>query len=57
MFSFLKPNPEKKLKKQYAETLEKAMQAQRSGNIRLYSQLSTDADAIYKKIQLLGARQ
>ena len=53
MFSFLKAHPAKKLKKQYAETLEKAMLAQRSGNIRLYSQLSTDAEAIYKKIQLL----
>ena len=51
MFSFLKRNPVKKLEKQHAALLEQAMLAQRNGDIRTYSKLSTDADAVYKQIQ------
>jgi hypothetical protein len=51
MFSFLKSDPTKKLRKQHATLLEKAMHAQRSGDIRTYSKLSTEAEEVYKKIQ------
>ena len=55
MFSLFKSDPAKKLKKQHAALLEKAMLAQRSGDIRTYSQLTTDAEAIYKQIIELEA--
>ncbi|MBR9867336.1 MAG: Lacal_2735 family protein [Oceanospirillales bacterium] len=50
MFSIFKSNPAKKLDKLYRSKLEEAMHAQRNGNIEGYSQLSTEADAIYKQI-------
>ena len=50
MFSIFKSDPAKKLDKLYRSKLEEAMHAQRSGNIEGYSQLSTEADAIYKQI-------
>jgi len=57
MFSFLKPDPLKKLKKQHAALLEQAMLSQRNGDIRTYSKLSTEADAIYKQIQAIEAEK
>ena len=51
MISFLKSDPTKKLRKQHAALLEHAMHAQRGGDIRTYSKLSTEAEEIYKKIQ------
>jgi hypothetical protein len=53
MFSFLKANPAKKLEQRYAQKLEEAMQAQRNGDIRKYSELTEQADAIHKEIQAL----
>ena len=53
MFSFFKSDPSKKLKKQHAMLLEKAMHAQRNGDIRTYSQLTLEADVIDKKIRHL----
>lgn len=53
MFSIFKSDPSKKLKKQHLEFLEKAMHAQRNGDIKAYSQLTVEADAIYKKLQAL----
>ena len=50
MFSFLKSDPIKKLDKEYGELLEKPMQAQRSGDIRLYSELTEQAEAVKAKI-------
>ncbi|MGB0224055.1 MAG: DUF6435 family protein [Marinobacterium sp.] len=43
----------KKLKKEYAELTEQAMQLQRNGDIAGYSQLTSKAEATYKKIQEL----
>lgn len=57
MFSFLKSDPTKKLRKQRAALLEKAMHAQRNGDIRTYSRLSTEAEEAYKKIQELEASE
>jgi len=53
MFSFLKADPLKKLRKQYAEVLEKAMLCQRNGDIRQYSFLTEQAEALYGEITRL----
>lgn len=53
MFGLFKTDPLKKLQKQYNKTLHDAMQAQRHGDIRIYAELSTEADKIYQKIKLL----
>ncbi|NVK24954.1 MAG: Lacal_2735 family protein [Gammaproteobacteria bacterium] len=51
MFGIFKVNPVKKLEKQHALKLEQAMHAQRNGDIRLYSQLTAEAEDIYSKIK------
>ena len=51
MFSFLKSDPTKKLRKERDSILEKAMLAQRSGDIRGYSELTAKAEALYEEIQ------
>jgi hypothetical protein len=53
MFSFLKIDPKKKLKKQHTKLLEQAMQAQRRGDIRTYSKLTTEAEEVYNQIKAL----
>lgn len=53
MFSLFKPDPTKKLKQNHARLLEKAMQAQRRGDIRSYSELTAQAEEIDSKIQQL----
>lgn len=54
MFSLFKADPSKKLAKQRAALLEKAMLAQRKGDIRGYSQLTAEAEALQKQIEDLG---
>lgn len=53
MFSFLKKDPVQKLNKQYTALLEQALAAQRRGDIRSYSQLTSDAEALGAKIDAL----
>lgn len=53
MFSFLKSDPIKKLEKEYGDLLEKAMQAQRGGDIRLYSELTQKAEVVKAKMDEL----
>ncbi|WP_415888653.1 DUF6435 family protein [Neptuniibacter sp. SY11_33] len=53
MFSFLKSNPEKKLKKEYNAKLEQAMQAQRNGDIEKYSFLIREAEELYGQLKKL----
>jgi len=53
MFGLFKSDPQKKYRKAYYKILYDAMQAQRSGDIRLYAELSTEADEIYQKIKSL----
>ena len=50
MFSLFKTDPTKKLKKLHSATLEKAMQSQRNGDIRTYSELTLEAEKIQKQI-------
>lgn len=51
MFNLFKRNPKKKLRKEYDALLEKAMHAQRSGDIRSYSMLTADAEKLWEKIE------
>jgi hypothetical protein len=51
MFSLFKKDPVKKLKKSYELKLEQAMNAQRNGDIKAYSFITSEADIIYKAIQ------
>lgn len=53
MFEFFKKDPRSKLKKQYQALLKQALEAQRRGDIRLYSQLTAEAEQLAKKIDEL----
>ncbi|MFT6153100.1 MAG: hypothetical protein ACJA0E_000491 [Bermanella sp.] len=53
MFSIFKKDPAKKLQKEYMAKLELGMLAQRNGDIKLYSEISTEAEAIRLKIEAL----
>ncbi len=53
MFAFLKPDPAKKLRKQYYQKLEEAMQAQRRGDIKSYAMLTDEAESIRKRFEAL----
>ena len=53
MFGLFKRDPRKKLEEEYHQLLEKAMQAQRSGDIRLYSELSEQADGVHQQLKAL----
>ena len=55
MFSLFKKDPVKKLKKDYMQKLEQAMNAQRNGDIKLYSAITSEADVMHKEIQKLEA--
>jgi len=51
MFGLFNTDPTKKLQKAYEKKLQDAMQAQRSGDIKSYSMLSEEADALYREIK------
>jgi hypothetical protein len=51
MFGF--GNPLKKLKKQYEKIMKQAVDAQRNGDIKSYSELASKADVLLKKIEKL----
>lgn len=53
MFSIFKSDPTKKLEKAYALKLEKAMYAQRNGDIKSYSFLTLEAEQIYEEILVI----
>ena len=53
MFKWFKPDPAKKLKKQYLKKLEDAMQAQRNGKIYEYSFLTEEAEALKAELDAL----
>lgn len=57
MFNFLKRNPTKTLRKQYAQKLEQAMHAQRKGDIRLYAELTDESEKIWAEIERVEAAQ
>ena len=51
MFGLFRSSPVEKLNKKYNSLLQQAMEAQRSGDIRRYSELSEQADLVLKEIQ------
>lgn len=50
MFSFFKSEPTKKLRKTYDQLATNAMMAQRKGDIRKYSELTAEAEKLWKQI-------
>ncbi|TCS39765.1 DUF6435 family protein [Reinekea marinisedimentorum] len=50
MISIFKSDPTKKLKKLREAKLTQAMTAQRNGDIRAYSELTAEAEALYQQI-------
>ncbi len=55
MFNTIFGNPLKKLEKEYARLLEKAVHAQRNGDMALFAKLSTEAENIGKQLDDLKA--
>lgn len=53
MFGLFKRDPAKTLRKQYSAKLEEAMQAQRNGDIRSYSVLTEEAQALWAQLEPL----
>lgn len=53
MFDLFKKNPLKKLEKRYSQLMEQAIEAQRNGNIALFSKLSFESNEILKQIEAL----
>jgi hypothetical protein len=51
MFGFFSKNPVKSLQKKHEDLLTKAFEAQRNGNIRLYSTLTAEAEVLRGKIE------
>ena len=56
MFGFLKANPEKKLQAKYERLLEQGMQFQRKGDIKSYSMITADAEAVLAELEALRAK-
>ena len=54
MFGIFKTNPADKLRRQYNETLTRAMRAQREGDIRTYSELTAAAEKIRDQIEAVA---
>jgi hypothetical protein len=57
MLGFLKSDPKKKLQKEYESKLEKALHAQRNGDLRTHGTLMEEAEKIYEEIQKLAKQQ
>ena len=53
MFGLFKKSPLKQLEKERDTLVSKAFQAQRNGNIRLYSSLTSEAEALRERIETL----
>ncbi|HBF70919.1 MAG: hypothetical protein CL595_01215 [Alteromonas sp.] len=53
MFNLFKSNPTKKLRRQYDKLLERAMHAQRNGDIKTYSMLTAESETLYKQIEAI----
>lgn len=53
MFGLFKKDPVKKLEKEYLVLMEKAMEVQRSGDLKHYARIIEESEAIQMKIQEL----
>jgi hypothetical protein len=56
MFSFFKRDPVKKLRQQYDAKAEQAMLAQRKGDMRLFADLTAEAEALWQQLEKLQAQ-
>ena len=56
LFKLFKKDPAKKLRKEYHLKLEKALHAQRNGNIREYSFLTSEAEAVKERLDAVDAQ-
>ena len=54
MFDFFKKSPLKSLQKEHGALITKAFEAQRNGDIRQYSMLTAEAEALREKIENLS---
>lgn len=54
MFGLFKKDPIKKLQKEYTALMEKALHAQRNGDIEGYARLSQQADDLSKEMDKLN---
>ena len=50
MFSFLKRDPEKKIKVKIEVLYKKSVDAQRNGNLRLYGEIMTEIDKLQSQL-------
>ena len=57
MLGLFKKSPLKKLESEHKALLTKAFHAQRNGDVRAYSFLTADAEAVREKIEALNARE
>ncbi|MCM8527425.1 MAG: DUF6435 family protein [Lentisphaeraceae bacterium] len=57
MFGFLKGDPVKKAEKKYQAKLTEAMNAQRSGNIQLFAELSAEAEKLLEEVNSLKEKK
>ncbi len=57
MFGLFKNSPVKKLQQERETLLTKAFNAQRNGDIRQYSMLTAEAEALREKIETLESQQ
>ncbi len=57
MFSIFQRSPIKQLQKQHEMLLTQAFQAQRNGDIRQYSMLTAEAEAVREQIQAMEKLQ
>ncbi|GAB4018923.1 MAG: hypothetical protein Fur0010_20450 [Bdellovibrio sp.] len=57
MFGLFKKNEKKKLKEDYQKIMARAVEAQRNGNIDLYSQLIHESEEIAKKIDQIKSQE
>lgn len=53
MLSFFRRDPIKKIEREYAAMLERARDAQRAGDIKLFAQLSGQADDLAQRLEEL----
>ncbi len=56
MFGLFKKDPVKKLEKEYAQLMEKAMAIQRSGDLKHYAKLIEEGEIIQTRILELKAK-
>ena len=57
MFGLFKKDPVKKLRQQYDQKLEQAMLAQRSGNLRLFADLTAESELLWQQLEQLQNTQ